>query len=374
MNKNHFQSLILCADAHLRDMQFGRRDRGRDFQKALLHIVNQAIKTNSPILFGGDLLDTTRPSPWTMAFLLSLHRKLAAAGVPMYVVNGNHDFTEPSWIDVVQEEAEVDIIGGIKLIDNKLVKIPGTTVSVYGVPSIRKEEFLAKRSEWPEADILLCHQPIKEFCEFPMETALTFDQLPSRYKMIVVGDIHVTDEKLTPAGVRVVSPGSTELCQKSESAEKSFFLLPIKGGELGTLEKQVIPTRRVLCLRVVTEEDMPEVLAKVSDAAPANPMVFVRYNTHIANVVGRLHAVIDPDKAILRAAPFVTEGEEVFTDDSPQDDRKMEDFLDLFLTPGTGLFKTASLIMQPGSRAVDILDAYVEERMALLDAPAAPEE
>lgn len=369
------KSLIICADAHLRDMQFGRRDRGLDFQKALAYVIDQGIATGSPILFAGDLMDTTRPSPATMNFLLRQHRRLRAAGVPMYVVSGNHDYTEPSWIDVVQEDQTVESQGGIKLADNALIaNIPGFPgVSIYGVPSLRKEEFLAVCKEWPAADILLCHQPIKEFCEFPMDSALLVEELPRQYKLVAVGDIHVTEVRTASHGMRVASPGSTELCSKGEPLEKFFMRVEVDAnGALGEITTHGIPTRKVLVLRITTEDAMPEALEKVAAAAPSNPVVFIRYDSRIPNVTGRLHTVIDPDKAILRAAPFVTEGEQVFTDDAPDDELQLPDFLDLFLTPGTDLFKTAALMLQPNAKATDILDAYVENRMAMLTSPCEP--
>ena len=364
--------VLHSADWHLRDSALARRERGEDFRRAARAVVNTAIaqKVNA-ILQAGDLLNDTRPSPANIRFLFDLNQLLEQARIPMFVAGGDHDKTDPHWATMIKDVDDRDFTrGGIFVIDNEKITIPGSNITVYGQGFIGKSKdgFLAIKDVMPEADILLWHVPVKEFCGFPIETAVSMEELPQCYKLIALGDLHICDYRTMSNGTVVGYPGSTEICKNDEPLQKSVTIIEFDdaGNMVQPFSFVPIPTRKALCYRIVTEEQAQQVIQDLTHYAAENPMVFVRYNPLLEGIVGRLHAVVDPNKAIVRAEPLYDDLELAHTSMDLDDIKQPVDFLPMFFTPGTGLYDAAQLLLNPESKANDILDDYITKRLELI--------
>src|ERR1019366_7021508 len=92
--------VLVTSDNHLRSLQYSSTQRGEDFTRAFEQIIDIAIDQKvKAILQCGDLLDSKSPSSKSMQDLAKAHHRLRKAGIPMLVVEGDHDKAEPHWVD-----------------------------------------------------------------------------------------------------------------------------------------------------------------------------------------------------------------------------------------------------------------------------------
>lgn len=372
--------IIGVADTHLRDTQYGYPSRGLDFSSSLERIVDTAINEKkfgrniAAILHAGDLLDNTRPSPAIIKFLNKLHSKLIQARLAMYVISGNHDRTFPHWTEILEEGHDV-FDAGIICADHKLIRIPlgpKHHVNVYGLPFCQKADLAVRlETEVPkkDVDILMWHGAVQEFVKFPMESAITLDELPkNRFQAILVGDIHVTQtEYLNDDGTIVISPGSTEMCKSDEPLQKNIMELHFSTKEDQRMDgaphlAQVIPvpikTRKYLTYKLVTEDDVTNCLQEIKEHLADNPVIMVRSHSSLPNVLSRFNVVVDRDKCILKLGNLPTSKMEVVGIVEPTVKVKPVDHLHNFLPPGTKLFELGQLMTDPEVNEKDALEQY----------------
>ena len=363
-------SILHTSDSHLRVSQYGRSERGLDFQRSFLQVIDIAAREKvAAILHAGDLLDSNRPSPAIIKFLFEVNAKLRHEKIPMFVAFGDHDKTDPHWAALL--DADRDPLayheGGIFALQNQLVTIPGTDLTVYGQDFIgkTKERFLEVNADWPAASILLWHTQVQEFCGFPVETVVKMEELPlSKYALIALGDLHVSKYDQDPAsGCWVGYPGSGELCKSDEPLQKTVSIFEFENGRVSHMELKELKTRVVRVYRINTEADLTSVLNEVSTLADQAPMIFGRYNAGIAGVLGRFYATIDPDKAIIRLLP-IPESVSPETQKDRAADIKLQDLLPEFLTPGTAIYDVGEACLRPDAPVNELLTAYIDKKLA----------
>jgi DNA repair protein SbcD/Mre11 len=371
--------ILFTSDNHLRERQFSSPSRGEDFNRAFGQVVDIAINTKvSAILQGGDLLDSSKPSSKIMLDLARHHNRLVKAGIPMIVVNGDHDKATPHWIDSMKEfGAEVGTIkdGGIFVLTNELVTIPGTSLTVYGLDYIgkTKERFMEIRDTLPKADILLWHTMVKEFAGFFGEQAVSLEELPTNgYRLIALGDIHVCEYKRR-GDCLIGYPGPTELCKRDESLVKTISLFDIP--DSGPIpEPQLLPilTRPVKVYRLMKDEDVVRVLTELEGIADQYPIVLGRYDARIPDVVARIYAKLDADKCIIRLQPLPQIDIPDMPDNTPQEERDLLSFLPEFIPTVSPLYDVATAILRPEAPVMAILTDFVDKRLASIGAPTSP--
>lgn len=326
---------IHTADWHLRDTQYGRRFRGEDFWLAAQDVLRIAEEVKARfIINGGDTFQVSRPSGAMLDMLWKTDRQLKALGIPMYTVTGNHDAASPSYLtfpDYDRYPAEgglpkpdalgdggVEKVSGVVCIDFRTVQVPGTDIRIAGYPAISGEAFLKELKENPpQADFIVWHGAVREFCGFPMEKAITLADLPTGLcKGYLLGDIHVTSTERLSDGTMVSYPGAIELCEKGEAAEKTVDIYEISEGfhanPLLDPMRYPVKTRPVLFLQVMDDEQADEALDKVKAAVRINPdqqpLVFMRYHTDMKAAVARIRGALDMSKTVFRAGRIPSGG------------------------------------------------------------------
>jgi DNA repair exonuclease SbcCD nuclease subunit len=369
------KSILFTADNHLRDSQWSRRDRATDFQNALTDIIDTAIRDRvAAICVSGDLLDQIRPSPQVFRYLKRQNRRLERAAIPLYVTAGDHDKTDPHWTTQLKEEGDPRRCG-IILLDNELVTVPGTDLTIYGLTFITKtkEGHDAVWATLPDATILLMHSTVQEFCKFPTANALRLDDLPRvKFNVISIGDIHVHESAYLDDETLVLSPGSTELCKTNEPLEKFCYLVDFSN-PTKPLEAQSVPikTRKALRYTINTEEQMQAAVADLQTHATEAPIVIYTFNPAVENVAGRFGMIVDAEVAIMRGCPNY--GEIRFDGAVEEDDeehRTTADFLPIYIPVESRLFSVAESLLSPEAPANDIIDAFIAARTAEIEKSA----
>lgn len=363
--------VVHTGDNHLRDAQYGYPSRGEDFRKSLQYVVETTILRKAQgenivgIMNAGDLLDNTRPSPATIKFLNHLHAILVRAKLSMFVISGNHDKTSPHWTDVI----EMDPDGyGVVCADNKLVEVAmGDTIfRTFCMPFCSKDDFIHKlKFELPkQADAVMWHGAVQEFVKFPMETAIKLDEIPTGLvQCIFTGDIHINQVESLSDGTKVISPGSTEVCNSAEPLDKYTMDVKFKvvSGKpvLTDIVKVPVKTRKFLCYRLITEEDVDKAIEDVRNYADEGPVILIRSNQTLNNVSSRFNVVVDRNKCILKIGALPsTKMDAVNLTDKQDELVKAEDLLHIFIPTGTDLFELGMQMVNPEINEKDALEQY----------------
>jgi DNA repair exonuclease SbcCD nuclease subunit len=365
--------ILHTADWHLRDSQYANPDRGDDFTKAAYAVIDTAMGHGVHAICNcGDILNNKRPSSRNIRDLVEIDRRLQAAGIPMYVISGNHDMSRPSWISILDEETRqkgINKTTGIIDADNKLHTITGTNLTVYGAPSMGAKGIRETRDTWPAADILLSHELVKEFAAFQTDddTLSLLEYPDDRYKAILLGDIHTNSYKTV--GTTIIGyPGSIELCSGNEATDKTVTLLEFVDGVCQIQGTAAIPSRKALFYRIMTDAHAEQALNDLKTYAAQDPIVLVRYDRRMHAVPAMFMTVLAGTKAILRCAAFadVNAGQlmGLVRDDGKLDHIKQpKDFVTEFIPAGTELYELAMALADPEADHRQMISDYVNERM-----------
>lgn len=358
------------ADTHLRSLQHGRSYRGKDFFNAvcdaLTKIASLGVKT---VIHGGDLLDGRNPSSEVINQLSMLHFKCVELGLSMYVVTGNHDKCEPSWVDILNNVLKSsNQPSAIMSLDKKLITLEdGTTI--YGLPFMNSAELKETLEISPEADFLVWHGAVKEFCDFPTQDTATIETFEScgKYKNVLLGDIHV--HRYLPFGKDKTGiigyPGSTELCEAGEHKYKYFSVISYGKNEPVLLERHEIKSRKVLTLRVTTTEDLDRVIAdNVIPSKKEIPLIFVKYNPSVPECLPRIQAAMHQD-SILRATPFKDLKPDTFDTPIAEEEKNIDSFLNSYISAEgqPELHNLAIALLNQSTKASTLITEYIDKQL-----------
>lgn len=278
------------ADTHLRSRQYGFKSRGIDFFFGFKNAVEAAIANGArAILCSGDVVDTTFPNSTIVKEQLpAINSILLNAEIPMYVISGNHDLTEPHWCAHMSSGEDAGII----MLDWDVMAVDG--IKIAGLPFMEPDKFRQQlqTDSW-DADILMWHGEIKELMGYPKQNTIELADFPlHKWQLIAMGDQHIhrhiTREE---DGMVVAYPGSTELCSSSEDPEKKLYMYTFTDGKLTDIESIPFATRTVQKYKLVEEVDVEQALTSIEPGA----LVFVEYNRELNNVIPRLNTVIVGD-------------------------------------------------------------------------------
>lgn len=292
------------ADVHLRDRQYAYRTRGRDFANALVNAVNKAIEVKAhAIICAGDLLDSSRPSAYTISEeLTKIDKILKAANIPMFVISGNHDQAEAPWTKVFSTIGNKDV--GIVCADNKEFIIKGDSgqeVSLLGLPFMNTEEMRLRlddiRSGNQYYDIITWHGAISEFVGYPNANNLDMSCFAQTCRLVAMGDQHIhklIEKEIDGSVLTVAYPGSTEMCDEAEDPEKKMYLYHWNNGDLVGVESIPFKTRPVQRFVLNTELDVEDAITKIDPSA----LIFIKYRMNLKDTLPRLNTVTTAETII----------------------------------------------------------------------------
>lgn len=214
------------ADSHLRDMQYGSRKRGAVVASQFLAAVKILLQQGAKIiLHGGDLFDTPRPSARQISVLANdCETLLRQFNAKMFVISGNHDYSNPPWIKALNSSF-------IQSADNEIVQIEGA--AILGVPYGDIKEQLEKINNFAGTNfgnnkkIVLMHAAIETLGGFPGNSIRPDDLPAAQLDAILLGDIHTPQFQIIGQKCLIGYPGSTSLCSISEPEQKFAVIIDI---------------------------------------------------------------------------------------------------------------------------------------------------
>lgn len=237
-------------------------------------VIADPTKEPKYLVFAGDILNHRYIDGVGLAAIKKALDKLAEAGVGTLFIQGNHDR------DILSiPEAE-----GMVSLNEKAYRLDGRTVA--GIDYCPREQLLLRLLTKPAADILILHVKMESFLHFEGVYDLTWDEVPTKFKHVVVGDVHVS--KLEEFGDRwLLSPGATVSCKIDEVGDKGFWKLPAHAGQPFFVPFKA--QRPILRLVVETDEALAAVAAEIEEAlhddAVLPPVVEIRYAPELADAV-----------------------------------------------------------------------------------------
>lgn len=372
------------SDSHLGYVQYGLDRRRLDFERAFESAVDAMLMgfDLKLIVHTGDLLNSNRPGPDAIECLRRVHRKLIENRARMVVISGNHDYTDPPWPTLL--EPDPDMLG-ITVQDHQVFTYE--SVRFFCLPYVPVERF--KQLVWPAADILLCHQQIREFIGFESLNALSVTELPiQNYRAILVGDIHKTQiERYQNEGLEHAVPvgyiGSMELCSESEPSVKYWAEVDV-GDDKGPIQitKYEIPTRLVVRVSLKKPEDLDPAVEMVRRAYEQavehlddtrEPIVFVEYPSTMTDVMDRFKKTFNPDQFILRFKSRLVLGAPTSVPLPPQEQELTPvDILRSKLALRGDLLPVAEQLINKDVDANAAADQFIEARLRAIEADTRP--
>ncbi len=199
------------------------------------------------VIHAGDLFDRPRPSQAALAAAITPLLDVAAQGVPVVIVPGNHErCVLPE--SLLLAHRNLHVVGGPATLR---LCLRGTRVAVAAVPCIRKRaaaEFhnALRATEWPRAradvNILAVHQTFESARCGPAgyrfrsgEDVVEREVVPAGFDYVAAGHIHRHQVLASPhaGGPPIVYAGSTERITFAERDEpKGVVLVEADGGRL----------------------------------------------------------------------------------------------------------------------------------------------
>jgi DNA repair exonuclease SbcCD nuclease subunit len=357
--------IIATADNHLGFKQYGLKQREKDIEDSFFRILELGVERGAAaVTVSGDLLHGIRPTSSTVSFLKKCQDYLVEHELPCLVSEGNHDKSTPHWISNVASDDETK---GFVFLGNRSYSLKG--YNIYGNSFTSKEDF-DKGTKVPEnTDLLLMHQQFCEFANFPNEKIFDCEDLINlTAPIVIVGDIHITDsficrswELSVPSDITVYSPGSSELMSAGESSKKYVYEIDTDSGDV---DKIPIVTRDVMRVEVRSEEDVEQTLTLLQDRAEAGPLVYLKFDTTLPNVVGRFRKSLHGTPVILRPKPIMEyNGVEINVAQDAEEDLTLQDVLQELIPTNSSIYTPATQLLDSEADVVTILDTFVDNRM-----------
>jgi len=246
---------ILTADTHLRDRAWiARRNLAGDAYYSFRQITRLAIQWQTPVIAAGDLIDQRLNASDVPAFLREVFDEMAAAEVPFYYIQGQHELADPPWLRAVHGWP-------IWLGEpGSLYEVAGLRVLGFDWRHADQVDEIYQACQREKPDLLVIHQVCRELLgpNLPHEFVLASIRGTG---LVLVGDYHVHKRlKIRgPSGeVRVLSPGSTAMQSIDEDPNKYVFVLY----EDSSIRSHQLCTRPVLRWQrfVDTEDALEELL------------------------------------------------------------------------------------------------------------------
>lgn len=243
---------IFAADLQLAPITWVKHPELRgDAYHSLDQLCEQAITHRVPLFLLGDIFDKSHPDAASVQEFCRQMQRMADACIDVYIIRGNHDYTDPPWPLVSSWP---------QWINGRTIELGG--YRFYGLDFTNRGRLADALKEVPlGTDVLLAHQAWAEMQGIGA-TDGSFADIHHAVWMIT-GDYHVAGVwrgESASGPITVFSPGSTCMQALNEPPEKSCLLVCAdKGGlQVNTL---VLDTRRFYHYQVTTTELLDQLCA-----------------------------------------------------------------------------------------------------------------
>lgn len=295
--------LIIAADTHLRPITWSRYpELAHDAYDSLRQLGNIAVEHRVPLLLLGDIFDKARPDSESVTVFREVAELLDSKNLPLYYIQGNHDYATPPWPSVVATNARclhntrVVLQDGTRIVGLDYQRADELEAAVKGLDALRPFDFVCTHQAWAEL------QGVGN-----TQGSITLFQPGDR---VLTGDYHIRKDIAVDVGggnVYVHSPGSTAL-QAIDEPEDKYCGVLTRGASGYELESVKLNTRKVYRTTVFTEQDFQSLLQSTFAEQAQKPILRVTYPDTIADAFSRLVATVG-DKAFLFVKQTTTEQE-----------------------------------------------------------------
>lgn len=363
------------ADVHLRIQQYGYRIRGQHFFSAFMNAITALCDAGADlILCSGDLFDTTTPSSSIVIDQMAkADELLKQRGVLMFVSPGNHDSNTPHWSRACRNTYGACSAGVVSVGDRgrEPEQFYCKGLSIAALPWLPPDEMKAAMAAAEEADILMWHGEIKEFCGYPKPNTIEVNDFPKKWQLIAMGDQHVHRSITREDGLVIAYPGSTEMCSESEEEEKSAWLHVFENGVYSHAES--VPFETVPKCKLLLNK--PEDLDRATDKIKEGSVVYCHFNRELKDVRAtllRALKVVDKEVAIIHMLPFSSSKQEtklvtleenrnrILTPQAFIAEKAPEYFGE---NPDRALVDLSIELLTPGMQAKDSIDKYCMSKL-----------
>lgn len=289
---------MFTADLHLEDGAWSTRPAiYGDAYCSFDQIVDYCINESLPLILGGDVLEKKSNLARPIAKLCAGLSRMEAAGVPVFYIQGNHEYDRNApWLSVHSWPQHIH---------KQTINIAGK--NVYGLDWLPRGEIQEAFANVPaNTDVLITHQVWKDFMGNVGRTECELTDV-HHVQTVLAGDFHVTKtiEGVNAQGlpVRMLSPGSTAMQDTGEEQNKFFFVIEDSAAEL-VFTPVALKTRRFVGYTVRDQETLDSLCAgklKEDIAAldtvnlPANiqkPIVKIKFDKQLPDAYLRLMTAV----------------------------------------------------------------------------------
>lgn len=203
-------SVLWCSDLHLKPAHAVRkRPLADDSFDALDQIENIAIMRGVvAVILGGDVYDSSNPSGEAVFRVSSFVNNLKELGITTYFIEGNHDRVNKNPFLSDKHYEEHRLLCSVGAVPLGTREIDGLTY--HGIDYCPVQQLHERLNDVPECDVLCLHAGFQHLLGFAGAFDIRMDDVPPEIrKLVLVGHVHVHDERKTPRGVVVASSGST---------------------------------------------------------------------------------------------------------------------------------------------------------------------
>jgi DNA repair exonuclease SbcCD nuclease subunit len=297
--------ILLLADSHLGfDLplrpRVDRRRRGNDFIANYAAALAPALGGEVDlVVHAGDVFDRSVVAPSVAYQALDPLRRVAASGVPVFIVPGNH---ERSRIPHVRF-ASHPLVHVFDTPRTFVVEVRGTTIALSGFPYVRENvraNFgdVLEETKWRQRDaevrILCFHHCVEgatvgpaDFTFTSAEDVIRARDLPAEFAAVLSGHIHrqqVLTHDLAGRALAtpVLYPGSIERTSVAEIDEpKGFMVVHVRArGGAAHWEFHRLPARpmiqRELAVDGTSAADLESSILTIIKEAPRDAVLSIR--------------------------------------------------------------------------------------------------
>jgi DNA repair exonuclease SbcCD nuclease subunit len=280
--------LAFCADLQARESAYKsvKELRGDDLY-ALRQVVDKCLELDIPLILGGDQVDSPTISD---DHTVALRRELARMQQPVWYVDGNHE----------RGYRCLSLEGGSAAVATNLeespVEVSGLKIRGFNWRSRRTWEDYLQNNQLDEADIVVLHgfaeqvvsslglpKDEKPVCDYDL------DWFDGRYKLALMGDIHMEWDYNGNKGTRFLYSGSMWMHRVGEPEAKSFVLV----FEDLSIERVSLKCRPFMQTAIKSKEDANRVLEWIQAASSGKDSQAME--VYMGSKLPRLHISTESD-------------------------------------------------------------------------------